>query len=104
MKPVAMDLPLDRLAEFCRRWKIIEMAVFGSAARGDYRADSDIDLLVTFAPDADWSLLDHCHMENELIEMLGREVDLVSRPAIQRSHNWIWRNDILSTARTIYAA
>ena len=98
-----LALPADRIAEFCRRWKIIELAVFGSALRDDFRPDSDIDLLATFAPDADWSLFDHYHMENELVELLGREVDLVSRRAIERSENWIRRKDILTSARTIYA-
>ncbi|MBE3069797.1 MAG: nucleotidyltransferase domain-containing protein [Planctomycetes bacterium] len=99
-----IDLPLDRLAEFCRRWKITEMAVFGSAERGEMGPRSDVDLLVTFAPDAEWSLFDHFHMENELVQVLGREVDLVSREAVQESPNWIRRRHILSSARTIYAA
>src|SRR5262245_9272753 len=50
--------PQDRLAAPCQRWKIRELSLFGSAARGDARADSDIGLLVEFEPDADWSLLD----------------------------------------------
>jgi uncharacterized protein len=96
--------PADRLEDFCRRWKITELALFGSALRDDFRADSDIDLLARFAPDAEWSLLDHAKMERELTEMLGREVDLVSRTAIEASPNWIRRREILSTARALYAA
>lgn len=98
-----LALPTERIAEFCRRWKIIELAVFGSALRDDFSPDSDIDLLVTFAPDAEWSLFDHYHMENELVKLLGREVDLVSRRAIERSENWLRRREILTSARTIYA-
>ena len=98
------DVPEAALAEFCRRWKIAELAVFGSALRGDFGAESDIDLLVRFAPDADWSLFDHFRMEEELVRLLGREVDLVSREAVEQSPNWIRRREILSTARTVYAA
>ena len=99
-----LDLPLDRLADFCRRWKITELALFGSALRDDFGPDSDIDLLAAFAPEADWSLFDHYDMENELVAMLGREVDLVSRRAVEGSRNWIRRRAILSGATTIYAA
>jgi hypothetical protein len=98
-----IEIPDEALAEFCRRWKIKELALFGSAMRGDLRSDSDIDILVTFAPDADWSLFDHFHMENELVKLLGREVDLVSRKALEESPNWIRRRSILESAETIYA-
>jgi hypothetical protein len=97
-------LPSDVIAEFCRRWKIAELAVFGSALRDDFRPDSDIDLLVSFAPDADWSLFDHMHMEEELAKALGRPVDLVSREAVERSENWIRRKAILDSARLIHVA
>jgi predicted nucleotidyltransferase len=96
--------PVDRLAAFCRRWKIVELSLFGSALREDFRDDSDIDLLARFAPEARWSLLDHARMERELAEMLGREVDLVSRTAVEASPNWIRRREILSSARALYAA
>ena len=92
------------LAQLCQRWKVTELALFGSAARDDLRPDSDIDLLVTFAGDADWSLLDHIRMQQELAELLGRPVDLVSRRAIERSHNPLRRREILGNARTVYAA
>jgi predicted nucleotidyltransferase len=96
--------PLARVKEFCRRWRIVELSLFGSALREDFGPDSDIDLLVRFAPDADWSLLDRARMERELVELLGREVDLVSRSAVEASPNWIRRNEILGTAKTLYAA
>lgn len=71
--------------------------MFGSALREDLRPDSDLDLLVDFAPDADWTLLDHVAIEEELSGILGRKVDLVSRHAIERSSNWIRRKAILET-------
>ncbi len=82
----------------------MELAVFGSALREDFDANSDVDLLVTFAPDADWSLLDHVKMQHELADLLGRSVDLVSRRAIESSHNPIRKREILGSARTVYAA
>jgi hypothetical protein len=96
--------PEERVAELCRRWRIAELSLFGSALRDDFRPDSDIDLLVRFKPDADWSLLDYAHMELELEELLGRKVDLVSQAAIERSSNWIRRKEILETSHQIYAA
>jgi uncharacterized protein len=96
--------PLQEVEDFCRRWRIVELSVFGSVLRDDFRPDSDIDLLVRFAPEARWSLFDHTRMERELGEILGREVDLVTRSAVERSPNWIRREEILSTARTLYAA
>ena len=93
-----IPIPTQRLAEFCHRWKIAELRVFGSALREDFRRDSDLDLLVTFAPDADPSLLDHVAMEEELSDIVGRKVDLVSQRAIERSSNWIRRKAILDNA------
>ncbi len=103
MVTAGIDLPEAAIADFCRRWKIVELAVFGSAVRGELGPDSDIDLLAKFAPDAAWSLFDHLRMEDELAAILGREVDLISRRAVERSPNWIRRRDILSSARVVYA-
>ena len=94
----------QKIAEFCQRWKITEFALFGSVLRDDFRPDSDVDVLVTFAPEADWSLFDHIDMQEELSGFIGRKVDLVSRRAIERSDNWIRRKAILNTAEPIYVA
>lgn len=94
----------ELLSAYCRRWAIRELAVFGSALRADFKPASDIDVLVTFAPDAAWSLLDCVQMQNELSELLGRPVDLVSHRAIESSPNPIRRHAILSTAEIVYAA
>ena len=99
-----LAIPKEKIADFCRRWKIIEFALFGSVLRGDFRPDSDIDVLVTFASDAGWSLFDHVEMQDELKSLFGRNVDLVSRRGIERSRNPIRRKEILESAEVIYAA
>lgn len=101
---VRIDIPEDKIADFCRRWKINELALFGSVLREDFRPDSDVDILVTFAPDAAWSLFDHVDMEDELEHILGRAVDMVSRRGIERSRNPFRRNAILASARVVHAA
>ena len=101
---ILKKLPEEVLFRFCQRWKIRELALFGSVLRDDFRPDSDVDVLVTFDTDADWSLLDHVRIQKDLEALLGREVDLVSRRGIERSANWIRRQAILDTAETIYAA
>ena len=70
---------MEQIADFCRRWKIARLEVFGSALRDDFAPDSDIDLLVTFASDAQWSLFAHMRMEDELKSILDRDVDVVTR-------------------------
>jgi predicted nucleotidyltransferase len=90
-----------RVAAFCRHWQIVELALFGSALREDFGADSDVDVLVTFAPGAPWSLWDLVSMRDELKIVFGREVDLVEERAIR---NPFRRHAILSTKRVIYAA
>lgn len=104
--PVARLLDLERseVASFCRRWKVRELAAFGSVLREDFRTESDVDLLVTFEPDANWGLLDQATMENELTELLGRKVDLVSRRAVEQSTNWIRRKAILESAEIVHVA
>jgi len=99
-------IPIERarVEALCRKWKITELALFGSVLRDDFRPDSDVDVLVSFAPDADWSLLDHLAMEEELAGILGRKVDLVSRRAVERSANRIRRQAILNSAEVVYAA
>jgi len=101
MSGIEIPIPNERLADFCRRWKISELRLFGSALRADFRPDSDLDLLVSFASDADWSLLDHVAMEEELSGILGRKV---SRRAIERSSNWIRRKAILESAEPYFVA
>jgi predicted nucleotidyltransferase len=102
MDSIALDR--RRLDALCRRWKITELALFGSWLRGDNTAQSDVDLLVTFDPDAGWSLFDFVRMQDELSDLLKLKVDLVSRRGLERSRNPIRPKEILSTAKVIYAS
>jgi len=104
MTSVTLAVPDEVLAAFCQRWQIRELALFGSALRDDFRTDSDIDLLVTFADDTAWGLLAHVQMQQELEALLQRPVDLISRRALEESPNWLRRHAILDTARVLYVS
>jgi uncharacterized protein len=91
----------DEIPKFCQRWGILELSLFGSILRPDFRPDSDVDVLITFRTDAHWSLLEWVQMRDELQKLLGRRVDLVKKQAIR---NPFRRKSILNTQRVIYAA
>lgn len=99
-----MNTSRDQIAAFCKRWQVTELGLFGSVLREDFKPESDIDVLVRFSPEAGYSLLDFVGIQDELSEMLGRRVDLVTWRAIENSRNYIRREDILRSAETIYAA
>jgi uncharacterized protein len=100
---LAIDLPMERIAEFCRKHQVAEFALFGSVLRDDFRPDSDLDVMITFAPEARPSLWTIGGMKLELEQYFGRPVDLVERRGIEQSPNWIRREEILRTTRVIYA-
>lgn len=91
----------EKLASFCRKWKITELSLFGSVLREDFRPDSDIDVLVMFAPEARWSLLDLPRMQDELSAILGRSADVVD---IKGLRNPFRRREILATKKVVYAS
>jgi len=99
-----LPIDSDKLREFCTRWKITELALFGSVVRDDFGPDSDVDVLVSFAPEARWTLLDHVRMRDELADIFGRGVDLVTRRSIERSANYLRRRDILGSAQVVYGS
>lgn len=100
---IQISLDQDRIDAFCERWQVTELALFGSVLRDDFRPDSDIDLLVSFHPDARHTLLDLVDMQEELEAIFGRRVDLVSRRAIEQSRNYIRRASILGSIEVIHA-
>ena len=98
----ALHIPDDLIQLFCQRWHINEFAVFGSVLDTNFGPHSDIDVLISFAPSANWGLFDHVAMKLELEELLGREIDLVTRRALEQSQNWIRREGILKSAQVLY--
>ena len=89
------------IAGFCRKWKINEFSVFGSALREDFGPESDVDVLVSFEPDIPWSLYEWVDMIDELKEMFGREVDLVDKDGLRNPYR---RHEILHAREVIYAS
>src|SRR5262252_3349868 len=94
------DIVVDetQLADLCRRYQVRELSLFGSAARGEMRPDSDVDMLVEFLPSADVGLLEHAGLMLDLARLLGRKVDLVSKRGLKpRIRAWV-----LQEARLVY--
>jgi uncharacterized protein len=96
----------EQIADFCKKWKIDELALFGSVLRDDFRAGgddpSDIDILYTHMPQAKYGF-EIFDMKEELEILLTRKVDFVSKNAVQNSRNWLRRKTILESAQVIYA-
>ena len=96
-----LQIPNEKIADFCRRWKVTELALFGSVLGADFGPDSDIDVLVSFTSDACWSLFDLVDMMEELRGVFGRKVELVEKEALR---NPFRRHSILLNREIIYAA
>lgn len=96
-----INVPMDKIRDFCRRWKIVEFALIGSVLRDDFRPDSDIDVLLSFEENAGWSLYDVVDMKDELKAMFGREIDLVEKEAIRNPYR---RHNMLIDKEVLYAA
>ena len=94
----------DQILSFCQRWKVSELAVFGSALRKDFSHESDIDLLISFKPESHWGLFDMVRMESELEKIFNKEIDLVEKNAVKNSPNYIRRKGILDGAQVIFSA
>ena len=101
IQQVQVDVPMDKVAAFCQKWKIKEFSLFGSVLREDFRPDSDVDVLVEFQPNHGWGLYDVLDMEEELRGIFGRPVDLVMKGGLR---NPLRRREILRTRRVLYAA
>jgi predicted nucleotidyltransferase len=97
--PLFIDRNL--IGEFCRRWSIAEFALFGSILRTDFGPGSDVDVLVTFAADAPWTLWDLSRMRAELESIFGRDVDLVEKKALRNPYR---RQAILADHQVLYAS
>lgn len=104
MAKAHIEIPRDKIAEFCKKWMIREFAFFGSVLRDDFRPDSDIDVVVDFEPDSHRTLFDLISMIDELKGILGRNVDLMTRSAVEQSRNYIRRKEILSTLKVVHVS
>ena len=98
---VRIEIPTKQMQEYCHRWRIAELSFFGSVLRDDFCPESDVDVLVAFARDVRYSLLDIVRMRDELATLLGREVDFVQEKGLK---NPFRRREILRTKKVIYAA
>lgn len=96
---MTVDIPKATIRDFCSRWRIKQLAVFGSALGDEFRPDSDIDILVVLRDDARWGLFDHQRAEDELSGLLGRKVDLVNKAGLR---NPFRRHHILNHHRIVY--
>ena len=90
-----------QLAALCLHWKVRELALFGSAVRGEEHADSDVDMLVTFTPEATWDLFDIVDLRDELGQIFHRSVDVVEAPSIRNPYR---RAMIDREKQVLYAA
>jgi len=100
---LSIDILRARISEVCENRSVARVEVFGSVARGDARADSDVDLLVEFIPGANAGLFEMGALKEDLEEKLGRRVDLLSRRAVEQSRNPYRRRAILANPVTLYA-
>ena len=97
--PVAIDIPMDEVAAFCRRNYVRKLALFGSVLRDDFRPESDVDVLVEFEPGHVPGLA-FFSMQSELSEILGRAVDLNTPGFLSR----YFRDRVMAEAETLYVA
>lgn len=95
-----INIPLEQIRDFCRKWKVREFSLFGSVLRDDFRPDSDVDVLVAFVKDSKISLWDWPAMQDELQDIFGgRKVDLVEKEGLR---NPFRKHEILTTRQVVY--
>lgn len=100
MADIKIDIPRDKVAEFCRRHRIRRLSLFGSVLREDFRADSDVDVLVEFEPEAKIGFIALSRMQRELSALLQRQVDIVPRSGLKP----VIRDSIMADEEVIYAS
>ncbi|MCW6034761.1 nucleotidyltransferase domain-containing protein [Spirulina subsalsa FACHB-351] len=102
VKKLAILLPMDAIEIFCQRWQIAQLSVFGSILRDDFNNDSDVDFVYVLKPNIQWRLVDLMGAEEELEKLLCRKVDLVNKSTVEQNHNWLRKQNILSSSQVIY--
>ena len=99
-----INVPIEQIEQFCRRWHILEFALFGSVLTEHFHAESDVDVLVTFATEVRYTFFDLDIMEEELEAIFARPVDLIDKRAVQASENYLRRRQILESVKIVYQA
>ena len=97
-----LNCSVVEIAQVCQKWNITELALFGSVLSERFHENSDIDILIRFAPESPQGLLTLVKIKHELETMMGRNVDLVTIESVENSENWIRRREILTTSQMIY--
>ena len=95
-----ISIPQPELAQFCRRYHVQRLALFGSVLEDSFRPDSDVDVLVAFEPSARVGFLTLARMQRELSGLFGRRVDLVPLDGLKA----VIRESVLSSLQDVYAA
>lgn len=96
-----MKINHDEIRKFCKKWKVEQVALFGSIVRDDFTDSSDVDVLIKFSPNITWGF-EIATMRDELVKIFGRPVDLVNRLSIEQSRNHYKRDEILNNCKIIY--
>ena len=99
MSTIQVAVPQKEIIAFCLRWKVTELALFGSVLRDDFTPASDVDVLVNFAPDTQISLFDMAQMQIELQAIFQRPVDILEKDGLRNPYR---KREILSTAQVVY--
>ena len=93
----------EAIQEFCVRWRIRNLSVFGSVLGDNFGPNSDLDFLAEFEPNDEWDVFDEIHMREELAALVGRDVDIVDRQALESMGNRFIRREVLATAEPVHA-
>ena len=96
-----MKFDKNKIDEFCKKWQVEQLAIFGSALREDFSPDSDVDILIKFLPNFSWGF-EIAVIHEELTKIFGRDVDLVSLRSIENSRNKFKKEEILGNCKIIY--
>jgi hypothetical protein len=100
MKTIAVELPEQRIRELCQRQRIRKLALFGSVLRDDFTPSSDVDILIEFEPDERVGFVRLTAIQDELSELAGRQVDLITQGMLSP----YFRDEVMAESETIYVA
>lgn len=101
---LVLVLTMDKeIKQFCNKWNICELSLFGSSITDKFNKESDIDILISFNENSHYGLFELAEMKSELEKIYGREVDLVTRKSVEQSPNYLRSKSILSNLKSLYA-